>query len=38
VIQPERMQDRRVDIVDVHTLVDGSHAQLVGGADVLPAF
>src|SRR3712207_8556781 len=37
VVEAHEMEDRGVEVVDVHPAVDGAEAQLVGGAVDVPA-
>ena len=36
VVEAEELEDRGVEVVDVHAVLDGAEAELVGGADRLP--
>ncbi len=35
VVQPEQLEDRRVQVVDVNGFFDGPESELVGGSDHL---
>ena len=35
VVQAEQLEDRGVQVVDVHAVLDGAEAEFVGGADDL---
>ena len=37
VVQAEELEDRGVEVVDVHAVLDGAEAEFVGRADDLPA-